>query len=138
MYVLGFPLLLIAFAVYNIVAFVLVMPDTIWTTQLVAVPMPSGQIWQLTWQDALLAGSILLLWVEIIKSTQISLRTIIDHVLSLLLFVAMLIEFLLVKSAGTSAFFLLLVISMVDVLAGFIISIRTAERQVEVETPAKT
>ena len=138
MYLLGFPLLLISFAIYNIVAFVLVLPDTIWTTQAVAVPMTSGEIWKLTWEDIMIAGSILLLWIEIIKSTQIGLRTVIDHVLSMLLFVAMLVEFLLVKSAGTSTFFLLLVISLVDVLAGFIIGIRSATRQVELENPAKT
>lgn len=137
-YLLGFPLLLIAFVIYNIVAFILVLPDTIWTTQAVAVPMMSGEVWKLTWEDILVTGSILLLWVEIIKSTHISVRTIIDHVLSLFLFVAMLIEFLLVKSAGTSTFFLLLVISLVDVLAGFIIGIRGAARQVEVESAAKT
>ncbi|HTV36420.1 MAG TPA: hypothetical protein VMF12_08300 [Xanthobacteraceae bacterium] len=138
MYLLGFPLLLISFAIYNIVTFVLVLPDTVWTSQAIAVPMTSGEIFKLTWEDILIAGSILLLWVEIIKSTHIGVRAIIDHVLSMLLFVAMLVEFLLVKSAGTSTFFLLLVISLIDVLAGFIIGIRGAARQVEVESAAKT
>jgi hypothetical protein len=137
MYLLGFPLLLIPFALYNIVAYIFFLSPDIWTAQAVAVPMASGQIWKLTWEDILLALAILLLWVEIIKSTQIGLRTIVDHVLSMLLFVAMLVEFLLLKSAGTSTFFLLLVISLVDVLAGFIIGVRSAQRQVEIETPAK-
>jgi hypothetical protein len=137
MYLLGFPLMLIPFAIYNIVAFILHLPDTIWTTQAVAVPMTSGEVWQLTWEDILLAGSILLLWIEIIKSTQIGLRGIIDHSLAMLLFIAMLVEFLLVKIAGTSTFFLLLVICLVDVLAGFIIGIRSATRQVEFEGGAK-
>lgn len=137
MYLLGFPLLLIPFAVYNIVAFIFFLPTDIWTTQAVVVPMTSGQLWKLTWEDILLAVSILLLCVEVIKSTQIGVRSIIDHVLSMLLFVAMLVEFLLVKAAGTSTFFLLLIISLVDVLAGFIIGIRSSQRQVEVETPVK-
>jgi hypothetical protein len=137
MYVLGFPLLLIPFAAYNIVTFVLALPDTFWTTQAAAVPMTSGQIWILTWEDVFLAGSIFLLWIEIIKSTHLGVRAIIDHVLAMIVFIAMLIEFLLVKSAGTSTFFLLLVICLVDVLAGFIISIRSASRQVEVDTPVK-
>ncbi len=137
MYLLGFPLMLIPFAIYNIVAFILHLPDTIWTTQAVAVPMTSGEVWQLTWEDILLAGSILLLWIEIIKATQIGLRGIIDHSLAMLLFIAMLVEFLLVKVAGTSTFFLLLVICLVDVLAGFIIGIRSATRQVELEGGAK-
>jgi hypothetical protein len=137
MYLLGFPLLLIPFAAYNIVAFILGLPDTTWTTQAAAVPMTSGEIWKLTWEDILLAGSIILLWIEIIKSTHLGVRAIIDHVLAMLVFIAMLVEFLLVKAAGTSTFFLLLIISLVDVLAGFIISIRSAGRQVEVDAPAK-
>jgi hypothetical protein len=137
MYILGFPLLIIPFAIYNIVAFIMSAPDTIWTTDAYSVTMTSGQIWTLTWEDVIIAGSILLLWVEVIKSTQIGVRAIVDHVLSMLLFVAMLVEFLLVRAAGTSTFFLMLIIAMVDVLAGFIISIRSSQRQVQVEnTPA--
>ncbi len=138
MYVLGFPLLIIPFAIYNIVAFILALPPEFWTSQAVAVPMTSGQIWTLTWEDLLLAVSIFLLWLEIVKSTRLGNRAILDHVLTLLLFIAMLIEFLLVKAAATSTFFLLLVISLVDVLAGFIIGVRGATRQVEVEDAAKT
>ena len=138
MYILGFPLLIIPFTIYNIVAFILSAPDTIWTTDAYSVTMTSGQIWKLTWEDIIIAGSIVLLWIEIIKSTRAVFRAIVDHVLSMLLFVAMLVEFLLVRAAGTSTFFLLLIISMVDVLAGFIISIRSSQRQVEVESTART
>jgi hypothetical protein len=138
MYLLGFPLLIIPFAIYNIVAFILSMPHTIWTTEAASVPMTSGEVWRLTWEDIIIAGSIILLWIEVIKSTRIGVRAIVDHVLSMLLFVAMLVEFLLVRAAGTSTFFLMLIIAMVDVLAGFIISIRSSQRQVEVESTART
>jgi hypothetical protein len=57
-------------------------------------------------------------------------------VLAMALFIAMLVEFLLVRQAGTSTFFLLMMIALVDVLGGFIISIRNSRRQVEVETAA--
>jgi hypothetical protein len=50
------------------------------------------------------------------------------------LFVAMLVEFLLVRQAGTSTFFLLMIIALVDVLAGFIVSIRSSQRRLEIET----
>jgi hypothetical protein len=45
----------------------------------------------------------------------------------------MLVEFLLVKQAGTSTFFLLMTIALVDVLAGFIVGMRSSQRQIEVE-----
>lgn len=136
MYILGFPLLLVPFVVYNIVAFIFVLPPDIWTSQAAVVSMVSGQIWTLTWEDIFLAVSIVLLWVEIIKSTRIGGRAIMDHVLAMLLFIGMLVEFLLVRRAATSTFFLLLTIGLVDVLAGFIIGIRGSRRQVEAETAA--
>jgi hypothetical protein len=137
MYLLGFPLLLIPFAIYNIVVFLFRQATDIWVAKAAEIHMTSGQIWVLTWEDILLAGSILLLCIEIVKAAQIGIRTIIEHVLSLVLFIAMLVEFLLVARAGTSTFFLLLVISLVDALAGFIVTIRSSQRQVEIEAAAK-
>ena len=134
MFVLGFPLLLIPFVIYNIVAFIFRLPDDIWTTQAATVHMMSGQDWVLTWEDLLLAFSIFLLWIEIIKSTRMGMRSIVDHILAMALFVAMLVEFLLVRQAGTSTFFLLMIIALVDVLAGFIVSIRSSQRRLEIET----
>ena len=135
MFVLGFPLLLIPFAIYNIIAFI--TPGVSWTSAVTTVHLMSGDDWVLTWEDILLAFSILLLAVEIVKSTRIGLRTIIDHVLAMALFIVMLVEFLLVKRAGTSTFFLLMMIGLVDVLVGFIITIRSSQRQVEVEAPER-
>jgi hypothetical protein len=135
MFALGFPLLLIPFAIYNIMAFL--MPGVAWTAPVTTVHMMSGQDWVLTWEDLLIAFAILLLWVEIIKSTRIGMRSVMDHILAMGLFIAMLVEFLLVGRAGTSTFFLLMMISLVDVLAGFIVGMRSAQRQVEIEGPER-
>ena len=132
MFVLGFPLLLIPFAIYNMIAFL--TPGVAWTAPVATVHMMSGEDWVLTWEDLLLVFAIFLLWIEIIKSTRIGMRSIMDHVLAMALFVAMLVEFLLVRQAGTSTFFLLMIIALVDVLAGFTVSIRSSQRRVEVET----
>jgi hypothetical protein len=132
MFILGFPLLLVPFAIYNIIAFL--TPGVGWTTPVTTVHMMSGQDWVLTWEDMLLAFAILLLAVEIIKSTRMGMRSIVDHVLAMALFIVMLVEFLLVQRAGTSTFFLLTMIGLVDVLVGFIVSIRSSQRHVEIET----
>jgi hypothetical protein len=132
-FVLGFPLLLIPFAVYNMIAFL--TPGVTWTAAVTTVHMMSRQDWVLTWEDLLIAFSIFLLWIEIIKSTRLGMRSVMDHLLAMALFIGMLVEFLLVKQAGTSTFFLLMIIALVDVLAGFIIAIRSGRRQVEVEVP---
>jgi hypothetical protein len=131
MFVLGFPLLLIPFAVYNMIAFL--TPGVGWTTPVATIHMMSGEEWVMTWEDMLLAFAILLLAIEIIKSTRMGMRSIVDHVLAMALFIAMLVEFLLVRQAGTSTFFLLTMLGLVDVLVGFIVSIRSSRRQVEVE-----
>jgi hypothetical protein len=132
MFVLGFPLLLIPFAIYNIVAFL--TPGVGWTTPVATIHMMSGQDWVLTWEDLLLAFTILLLAFEILKSMRMGMRSIVDHILAMALFIAMLVEFVLVPQAGTSTFFLLTMIGLVDALGGFIISIRSSQRRVEVET----
>ena len=108
MYLLGFPLLLITFAVYNIIAFL--MPGVSWTDAVFGVHMVSGADWTMSASDLLLTLAILLLAGEVVKSTRIGARTILDHSLSLVLFLGMLVEFLLVKQAATGTFFLLLVI----------------------------
>jgi hypothetical protein len=54
-------------------------------------------------------------------------------VLSMVLFIAMLVEFLLVMQAGTSTFFILMVICLVDVMTGFIVTVRTAQRDMQIE-----
>jgi hypothetical protein len=132
MFLLGFPLLLVPFAIYNMIAFL--TPGVSWTSPVATVHMMSGQDWILTWEDVLIALAILLLWVEIIKSTRMGMRSVMDHILAMALFIAMLVEFLLVQRAATSTFFLLTTMALFDVLAGFIVGMRSAARQVEIET----
>jgi hypothetical protein len=54
--------------------------------------------------------------------------------LAMVLFIAMLVEFLLVDRAATSTFFLMMIITLVDVLVGFTVSVRSSQRQVEIES----
>ena len=131
MYLIGFPLLVIPFAIYNMIAFL--TPGLSWTDHVATFHLISGQDWTVTPEDILLAFAVLLLSVEVMKATRMGVRAIIDHVLSMVLFIAMLIEFLLVKQAGTSTFFILMVICLVDVLAGFIVTARTAQRDIAID-----
>ncbi len=136
MFVLGFPLLLVSFAIHNMIPFL--TPGVSWTAPVTTVHMMSGQDWVLTWQDLLLAFSVFLLWVEIIKSTRLGTRSVMDHILAMALFIVMLVEFLLVPRAGTSTFFLLTMFALFDVLAGFIVGMRSnAPRRIEVEGPGQ-
>ena len=129
----GFPLLIIPLAIYNIMAFL--MPGMAWDTVLTTIPMMSGGQWKIVFSDLLLALAIVMLFFETIKATRSSSRSIVDHMLSTLVFVGALVEFLLVDRAATSTFALILLICLVDVIGGYTVSIRTARRDYSLERP---
>jgi len=131
MFILGFPLLLVPFAIYNIVAFL--MPGLTWTGAVTTVHLSSGGDWSMSPGDMLVVVAILTLFGEMMKATRIGMRTVVDHGLSLVLFLVFVAEFLLVKQAASATFFILLVISFVDVLGGFAVSLRSAKRGLTVE-----
>ncbi|WP_137042843.1 hypothetical protein [Pseudolabrys sp. FHR47] len=131
MYLLGFPLLLVPFAIYNIIAFL--WAGVSWSDVATRVHLVSGGEWTMSAGDILIAVSLVFLFGEIVKATRIGTRAVVDHALSLLLFLAMMVEFLLVPQAATATFFLLMAISLVDVLAGFAVTLRTAQRDLSVD-----
>jgi hypothetical protein len=131
MYLIGFPLLVIPFAIYNMIAFL--MPGLGWGDAIASLHLISGQTWTITLHDLLVMIALLLLPLEIFKATRTGVRSVVDHILSMVLFVAMLIEFLVVAQAGTSTFFILMMISVVDVLGGFIVTLSTARRDMTIE-----
>jgi hypothetical protein len=127
---LGFPLLLIPLAIYNIMTFLIPVD---WNTVIVTIRMISEGEWKITFSDVLLAVAVVMLFFETIKATRTSSRSIIDHMLSTLVFVGALVEFLLVSKAATSPFALLVLICLVDVIGGYTVSIRTARRDYSIE-----
>ena len=56
---------------------------------------------------------------------------IVNHALSLIVFVVCLVEFLLIRGFATSTFFLILTMVMLDVLAGFIVTIIAARKDMD-------
>ena len=117
MYLIGFPLLVVPLAIYNIIAFL--MPDLNWTDTVATVHLMSGQDWKIATGDVLIAIALLMLAGEVMKSRWAARRGIDDHLLALLVCAGILAEFLLVKQAASSTFFLLLAISVADVISGF-------------------
>lgn len=125
------PLLVVPFVLYNIGAFLFFggSPSG-WSNGLFAIPMVSGTPWAITAGDFVLVIGIVCLFIEVLKSTNSSRSSIVEHMLSMVLFVAFLIEFLLAGAAASSVFFLLMVMSLIDVVAGFTVSITSAGRDV--------
>ena len=127
----SFPLLLLALALYNALAAVHGFDATATDTLLayhVPVKMFSGQVWNFSVSDMMVVVSLGLLFVETVKSTRTTANEIINHALSMLVFIAALIEFIVLPAFSTSAFFFLVAMTVFDVVAGFTISIVAAKR----------
>lgn len=125
------PLLIVPLAIYNIITFL--MPGIAWSTVLTTVSMLSGAEWTISMAEAFIALSLFFLFFEILKATRITSRSIVDHMLSVLVFVIGMVEFLLVRQAGNSVFAILLCIMLLDVAAGFSVSVRVAQRDFAIE-----
>ncbi|RAN36238.1 hypothetical protein [Hyphomonas pacifica] len=92
------------------------------------IPMIMSTPWVLTLGDFVLFIGLICLFVETIKSASTRSDAIVNHALSMLLLVFCVVAFLLFPGFSTSVFFLLLIMCLLDVLAGPIISIVAARR----------
>ncbi|WP_213289509.1 hypothetical protein [Bradyrhizobium sp. sGM-13] len=127
----GFPLLLIPLAIYNIIVFL--MPEVSFTEPLVKLTLMSGAEWTVTLSDVLLTLGILLLLAEVIKGARPGAKYLTDHLLSLIVFGAAAAEFLLWPKFGTSTYFLMTALSLVDFVSG--LALRTRRRAVVAAAP---
>jgi hypothetical protein len=131
------PLLALPVLVYNLI--VLLLPGgfkaadaTVRLAEpLFTIRMTSGAGWAVSLSDLLLAGALVVLFVELLKSTNSKRLAIVNHSLSMVLFIVCLVEFLLLPAFATSTFFLLALMVLLDVLAGFIVTIVAARRDVD-------
>jgi hypothetical protein len=122
MSMVGFPLLLIPLAVYNIIVFL--MPGVSLTETLVSLPLTSGAEWALTLSDVLVALGILMLLLEVIKGARPGAKFLTDHLLSLIVFGAALAEFLLWPRFANSTYFLLTLLACTDFLTSVALRVR--------------
>jgi hypothetical protein len=118
----GFPLLLIPIALYNIVVFL--MPTVSFGDALVKVPLVSGAQWSVTLTDVLLALGIVLLLLEVVKGARPGAKYLMDHLLSLIIFGCAAAEFVMWPRFGNSTFFLLVLLAAADFLSGTALHVR--------------
>ena len=119
------PKILLLLIAYNVVVFV-TGPEL--GATLFDLTLVSGAVWNYTVADLFVTVGLVLLFVEIVKSTNTEVSSIVNHGLSMLVFVLCIIEFIVVPEAATGTFFFIMLIALVDVIAGFSITIKTARR----------
>lgn len=128
-----FPLLLLPVLIYNLIVFgdgaVLHhdIQDLLGYNHAITITMFSGDQWKFSFGDVLVLITLALLFVEVIKATRTSSREIINHGLSMLIFVVALVEFIVVKGFASTPFFFIVAMTLFDVVAGYTISIVAAE-----------
>lgn len=132
---IAIPLLVVPVVIYNLVILLggsapdaVLGPASVLSEVLFRVPMTSGAVWSITVGDLILFLSLILLFVELLKSTSSQRIAIVNHALSMVLFVVCLVEFLLLPGFAGSVFFLILTMVLLDVLAGFIVTIIASRR----------
>jgi hypothetical protein len=122
MSMIGFPLLLIPLAIYNIIVFL--MPGLSFAEPLVTLTLMSGAEWSVTLSDMLVALGVFLLLLEIIKGARPGGKYLTDQLLSLIVFGAAAAEFVLWPRFGTSTYFLLAMLALVDFLSGIALRVQ--------------
>ncbi len=128
------PLMVVPFILYNL-AMVGLMGSgglPVLHNDLFVLSMISGAIWSMSLGDLFIVVALVVLFFEILRATTSSRGSLVNHMLSMIVFIAFLVEFLLVQDAATQVFFILLTIALIDVIGGFAVSIRSAGRDVSI------
>jgi hypothetical protein len=110
--------------------------DSFFHAPLLTITMIKGAQWSFSRGDLIILVTMLCLFVELVKSTYTTTASLVDHGLSMLVFIASLVEFLIVNASATSPFFFILVGALIDVIAGFTIGIRVARRDLSIGADA--
>jgi hypothetical protein len=128
------PLMIIPFILYNLAMIGLFGSGGVAALEdvVISLQMLSGANWTMNLGDVLIVVALFFLFIEILKASRNGRGSLLNHMLSMLVFIAFLVEFLLVRNAATQTFFILMTITFVDVIGGFAVAIRAAGRDVSI------
>jgi CHASE2 domain-containing sensor protein len=97
----------------------------------------AGDAWPVSISDLLLAAALVTMFVELVKAPPDRRIAVVNHALSIVLFVVCLAEMLVFAGFANSTFFLITLMVLLDVLAGFILGayLRKPEREIRPRAP---
>ncbi|MDX2234648.1 MAG: hypothetical protein NW200_09125 [Hyphomonadaceae bacterium] len=127
-----FPLLIVPALLYALIA----IPSgdnasAAMASEAFTMPLPSAAAWTVTWGHLIVILSVVILFLEILKSTTPSAAQMLDNGLAVGVFIVTFILWLLVRPFGTSEFFVIVLMSLLDFLAGSVIMTRISQRTVQ-------
>jgi hypothetical protein len=116
-------MILIAVAIYNFLVFGGIAAGQHDIAGLLAqkfsISLYSGDQWAISLSDIFLVLTLILLFVETGKALRSATRGTVNHLLAIATFLGALAEFVILKGFGTSTFFLITVMALFDVVAGY-------------------
>ena len=131
---LSFPLYMILLVSYNLIVFMSTpsnyIPDAVVTSFVIP---SSGATLTITWNILFILVGISFLYLEILKSTRATYQALLDHLLSLVVFGIFLVELIILREMGSATFLILTLLSLIDVIAGFTVSLSTARRDISID-----
>ncbi len=132
--ILSIPLNMLLLLSYNVIIFISTPENYIPDAVVTSFQIPSsGATLTITWNILFVLIGIAILYIEILKSTRATFQALLDHVLSLCVFVVFLVELLILREMGSATFLILTLLSLIDVIAGFTVSLSTARRDITIE-----
>lgn len=124
-----FPLLTVSLILYTVLSFALSSATAPWyDAEAFVVQLMSGDAWRISAGHIFLVFSMALLFVELVRATRTNINSLMNHALSVVLFIAALLLFLMVQGYGNSTFFMYTAMTLIDFMAGFIITSITSRR----------
>jgi hypothetical protein len=123
-----FPLLLLPLLYYNVMVFFVIGTDPMavaaWLNGAAfKMTMFSGATWSMTQADVILAAGMGLLFIEVLKSVGSPMLSLVNHGIAVMTLLIYVVQFISFPGFTTSVFFLLGLMQLIDVIAGYTITI---------------
>jgi hypothetical protein len=129
----SFPLLALSLLVYSAFTFLSGSNPMPWyDAPSLAITMKSGDVWRITVGHLFIGFSFAMLFIELLRSTRSGRASIMNHGLSVLVFIVALLMFTSVKGYGNSIFFLFTAMTFTDFMVGFVITTAASRRDVAI------
>lgn len=125
------PYTIITLIVFNLV--ILFSEATAWSNEIATINLLSDAPWTLTLGDLMIVGGLIALLAEMLRATYVAAFG--NHMVSIIVLIVYVVEFIAVADAANSTFFILTMIALIDVLGGVAITIRHASRDVTMTDP---
>jgi hypothetical protein len=123
-----FPLLLLPMLYFNFMVIAVYGMDAVKVNAWLAssafeITMFSGAVWSMTQADVIVAAGMGLLFIEVLKSIGSPMLSLVNHGIAVMTLLVYVVQFISFPAFTVSTFFLLGLMQLIDVIAGYTITI---------------